>query len=107
MLNSTIIEKNNNNYISSIDSKNEGIIMLKDNCKLIGLKKENKEIITMNIITNKINFIKCIYNINNEDKDEYIQIINNKNKNSFNKNPEIENEIKIMIDGEIKSNTLK
>ena len=103
MLNGIIKEKNNNNYICTIDSKNEGIIMLKDNCKLIGLMKENKEIIPMNIIINKINFIKCIYYINNEDKDGYIQII----KNGFIKNPEIENEIKLMIDGEIKSNTLK
>ena len=107
MLNGIIKEKNNNNYICTIDSKNEGIIMLKDNCKLIGLMKENKEIIPINIIINKINFIKCIYYINNEDKDEYIQIINYKDKNGFIKNPEIENEIKLMIDGELKSNTLK
>ena len=107
MLNGKIKGKNNDNYICSIDTNNRGIIMFKDNFKLIGLMKENKEIIPMNIIINKINFIKCIYNIKNEDKAEYIQIINNKSKNSSIKNPEIENNIKIMVNGEIISNTLK
>ena len=107
MLNGIIEGKNNDNYICSIDSNNEGIIMLKDNFKLIGLMKQNKEIIPMNIIINKINFIKCIYYIKNEEKDNYIQILNNKNRIGSINNLEIEDKIKIMINGQIISNTLK
>ena len=60
----------------------------------------------MNIIINKIHFIKCIYNIKKEDIGKYIQIINY--KNLYGKiNKEIEKEIKIIINGEIKSNILK
>ena len=103
MQNGIIKEKNNNNYISSIETKKEGIIMLKENLKLIGLMKENKEIIPMNIIINKINFIKCIYNINEDNIGKEIRIINNENY-KFNKNEEIEKEIKLIIKGEIKFN---
>ena len=60
----------------------------------------------MNIIINKINFIKCIYEIKKEDIGKEVQIINN--KGVFSRiNEEIEKEIKAIIDGEIKSNILK
>ena len=70
------IKKIDDNYICDIESINDGIIILKDNLKLLGIKKE-KKIITMNIIVNKINFIKCIYDIKKEDIFKDIQIINN------------------------------
>ena len=106
ILNSTIKEKNEDYYICSLDSNSEGIILLKDNFKLIGLMKGNNQIITLNQILKKINFIKCIYDIKSEDKDEIIQIINNENNKGFIKNKGIENQIKIMINGEIKSDIL-
>ena len=56
-------------------------IILIDNKKLTGLHKagcnDNKNIgVPMNLIINKINFIKCIYNIGEEDIGNEIQIIN-------------------------------
>ena len=159
--NSNIIEKKDDYYICDLESHNEGIIILKDNMKLIGIIKEIN-MIPMNIIINKISFFRCIYNIKKEDIDKDIQIINNtyyydKNKNDRkkeiietnnnlrkldsekfikelidfnnemiesiekeekefpiknkkesgkNKNDEIEKEVKIIINGEIKSNIL-
>ena len=70
-----IIGKIDNYYKCDIESKNEGIIISKDNMKLIGLIKEIN-MIPMNIIINKISFFRCIYNIKNEDVDKDIQIIN-------------------------------
>ena len=103
-----IKEKDNNKYICDIESKKEGIIILKENCKLIGINNndDDKFIITMNIIINKINCIKCIYEIKKEDIGMEIQIINNQNYLGH-LNREIEKEIKIILNGEIKSNTLK
>ena len=62
----------------------EGIILLKENYKLLGIirsnnNQEENEFIPMNIIINKMNFIKCIYEIKKEDIGKEIQIINNKN----------------------------
>ena len=64
----------------------------------------------MNLIINKINFIKCIYKIEKKDIGKEIIIINDEyyffNKNY--KNKEIKNNIKIMLNGEeIKSLTYK
>ena len=52
--------------------------MLKENYKLIGILNgiNNIEFIPMNIIINKINFIKCIYEIKKEDIGNEVQIIN-------------------------------
>ena len=102
-----IKEKNNDNYICNIETKKEGMIILKENNKLIGIVKESNnkndiELIPMNIIINKINYIKCIYEIKKEDIGKYIKIINNGTE--LDKNEEIEKEIKIIIDGEIKTN---
>ena len=40
LLDGKITEKNNDNYICNIESINEGIIILKDNKKLLGIMKE-------------------------------------------------------------------
>jgi surface protein len=107
---SKIIEKNNDNYICNIESIKEGLIILKDNMKLIGIIKEKEEkinIIPMNIIINKINFIKGIYEIKKDDIGKDIQLINSKDDLGNIKNEEIEKNIKIIINGEIESNILK
>ena len=106
-----IIGKNNDNYESNIESVKKGIIVLKDNMKLIGIIKEKDEktmIIPMNIIINKMNFIKCIYEIKKDDINKEIQIINNKGRyDNKIRNAEIQNKVKIIINGEIESNILK
>ena len=73
-----IKEKIDDKYICNIESKKEGIIILKENYKLIGILNgiNNIEFIPMNIIINKINFIKCLYEIEDILNEE--QIINNK-----------------------------
>ena len=97
--------KNNDDYVCSIESKKEGIILLKNNLKLIGLIKNNNIVIPMDKIINKINFIKCLYNIQKEDLGKQIQIINNKGTDDNGpKNKEISKEIKLIINGEIISN---
>ena len=112
IINGLIKQKNNDNYICSIESKKEGIIILKDNLKLLGLinynnKEKEIEFIPMNIIINVINYIKCVYEIKRDDIGKDIQIINNKNKDSYSKfNEEIEKEIKIIMNGKIISNIL-
>ena len=99
-----IIEKNNK-YICSIESKKDGIILLKENNKCIGLIYNN-EIIPMNLFIDKINFIKCVYDIKTEDIGKEIQIINN--INSYDKIVnDLDKEIKVIINGEIKLNILK
>ena len=108
-----IKEKNNDNfYKCNIETKKEGIIMLKEKYKLIGIikkcsNKKEMEVIPMNIIMNKINYIKCIYEIKKEDIGKNIQIINNEAYFNEEINEEIEKEIMIIIDGEIKSNILE
>ena len=107
LLNGKIIGKNIDNYICDIESFKEGVIILKDNKKLIGIiKEEEKEIkfIPMNIIINKINFIRCCYNVKKEDIDKEIQIFNN-STDYGNINYEIEKEIKVIVNGEIMPNT--
>ena len=104
-------EEKDEYYTCNIETKKEGIIILKENFKLIGIIKDNKSeinIIQMNTIINKINFIKCEYEIKKENVGKDIQLINNKGKYDFEiKNGEIEKEIKILINGEIKSNVMK
>ena len=99
------IIENNNKYISSIESKKERIILLKENNKCLGLIYDN-EIIPIKAIIDKINFIKCVYNIKAEDIGKEIQIINNQNSMDQITNI-LDKEIKVIIDGEIKSNILK
>ena len=110
LLNGKIIGKNIDNYICDIESIKEGVIILKDNMKLIGIIKEEEEkeikFIPMNIIINKINFIRCCYNVKKEDIDKEIQIFNN-STDYGNINYEIEKEIKVIVNGEIMPNTLK
>ena len=101
--------------VGKVGSTSGSPIILIDNKKLIGLHKagynDNKNIgIPMSLIINKINYIKCIYNIREEDIGKKIQIINDEYYyfNEFNKNKEIKNKIKITLNGEeIKSLTYK
>ena len=123
----------NNNYFiysaGTLGGSSGSPLMLIKNKKIIGLhkagcgvKKDKKNIgIPMNLIIKKMNFIrsiekenyiKCIYNIKEKDIGKKIQIINNKYDYDLfwynKKNNEIENKIKIMINGEeIKSLTYK
>ena len=102
-------EKINDNYICSIESKKEGFIILKESYKFIGMikgnsDKEELEFIPINIIINKINFIKCIYEIKKDDIGKDIQIINKEILISGDGNEEILKEIKVIINGETKSN---
>ena len=108
----TVIKKNNDNYICNIKSLNHGIILNKSS-QLIGvIKKKNIndliEFIPMKIIINKINYIKCIYDIKRDNLGMQIQIINNTN-NSGDKlirNREIINNLDIIIEGKINSKIL-
>jgi len=62
----------------------------------------------MNKIINKINYIIGIVEINKEDIGKEIQLLNNKNEYDDKvQNNEIEEKIKLIINGEIKSNILK
>ena len=117
-----IYGKNDNYFIYSIGTlqgSSGSPIILMENRKLIGLHKGryiiNKNKINLgipiNLIINKIDYIKCTYNIDKENVGKEIQLINNKyydyeSKNFINNN-EIENKIIILINGEIKSNILK
>jgi len=87
-----------------------GPIILYDNMKIIGLHKESKKNtknninigISFNYIINKINFIKCIKNITDIKND--IKLMNDiiyKNNLAFKVNEEIENKIKINLNGKI------
>jgi len=100
-----ISKKNEEYIIENIDR--EGIVILKQNLKIIGIIN-NKKYIHMNKIINKINYIKGIIEIKKQDIGKKIQILNNKNYYDTNtRNKEIEEKIKIIINGEIKSNILK
>jgi len=111
LFNGKIKEESNGNYICDIKLIKEGMVILEEKNRLLGIIKENNndneiEFIPMNIIIDKINFIKCKYKIKKEDIEKYIQIINNKNYKGDIKNEEITKEIKLIIGGEIKSNIL-
>ena len=98
-INDKIKEYNNNNYIC-YENNNiyEGIIILQDNLKLIGLIIGNlyQSII---MIINKINYIKGIYEIKKDYIGKNIQIINNQNNKAKIINEEILRKIKIIIEG--------
>ena len=102
-INDKIKEKKNEYYICNKNNCFEGIIILKENLKLIGIIKNNEnntEYVSINILINKINYIKSIYEIKKEDIGKEIQIINNMNFWK-DKNEEIEEKIKVIINGEI------
>ena len=102
---SKILKKNEEYKIENVDR--EGIIILKQNIKIIGIIN-NKKYIHMNKIINKINYIIGIIEINKEEKGKEIQLLNNKDYYDDKvQNNEIEEKIKIIIKGEIKSNILK
>ena len=98
LLSGKITNKNKDNYISNITQIKEGIILLKENKKLLGIiKNKNKiEIIPINFIINEINFIKCIYEIKSRYVNYQIRIINS--KVLYNNGRE---SIKLIINGEI------
>ena len=111
-LNCKIKEKKDEYYISNIESIKEGIIILKDNYKLLGLivtnnKEKEIEIIPMNIILNQINFIKYKYDIKKDDLGKEIQLINSIFYYREFNNKEIENKIKAIINGELQITILK
>ena len=107
-----IKEKKNDYFICNNNvSVGGGFIILKENLKLLGIIKENettitKTIIPMNILLIKMNYIKCIYEIKKEDMRKEIQLLNNNDGNLV-VNSEIEDKIKIIINGEFKSKILK
>ena len=105
-----IAKKNNDNCICNIETNKEGIIILKENNKFIGIIKEyynNNEIelLPMNVIINKINFIKGTYEIKKEKIGKVIHIIDylvyDNNRNTEEKN---EDKIKVIIQGKINLN---
>ena len=112
-----IIKKSGKYFIYSLgtDGGSSGSpIILVDRLKLIGLHKGKYDLekknemglgIPMNVIINKINYIKCIYNVKEKNADKEIQILNNgfNDLTGFNKkNEEIESNIKIILDKEIR-----
>ena len=116
-----IITKNKNLFLYSLateEGSSGSPIILFNNSKVIGmhrgfiLDKKNNRInigIPINIIIG--NIIKCIYEINGFNLNKQIQIINNgyydKNNKFIETNKEIKNKFEIMINGKIKSNTMK
>ena len=72
----SIISKKNNEYIINNIDNDEGIIILKQNLKIIGVMNNN-EFIHMKKIINKINYIIGIFEITKENIKEEIQLINN------------------------------
>ena len=104
------------NYLCFMESLKEGIVILKDNLKLIGLikehyKKDKIEIIPMNLIIEQINFIKCKYEINKNDLGKEIQILNDSCSININNESYIigngcnYSDIDIIINSEIKRET--
>ena len=103
-----IVKYNNNYILNSIKDLSEGIILLNYNSKIIGISQKN--IIPINKLINQINFIKGVYEIKKEDLGKEIQILNNGiefNKEFIKTNEGIEKKIKIIINGEIKTDILK
>ena len=99
--------KKYNFFISNDIPLGGGFLTLKENSKIIGIIKENennndKKCIPIDILLNKINFIKCIYEIKIEDIGKEIQLINNGEENIQNNN-EIKGNLKLIINGEYKS----
>ena len=96
-------DKNKRFFIYSLDIDDEDYsgspILLIENLKLIGMHKGKYDCkmnygICFNIIINKINFIKCVFNIDKQNIGKEIKIIN-KSSNNYN------NRIKIIIDKKI------
>ena len=107
-LKDTIVNYNNNYILKSIKDLSEGIILLNNNLKIIGITQKN--IVKINKLINQINFIKGIYEIKKYDLGKETQILNNGidfNEKFILVNDGIEKKIKIIINGEIKTNILK
>ena len=108
-----IITKKGNYYVYSagtLRGSSGSPILLYNNLKLIGLhkgginKKEQINVgIPINLIINKIDCIKCVYNINIDALGQEVQLINYEcYKNGFKKrNEELKKNLKIIINGKI------
>ena len=123
-INEKIILKNGNFFLNSKNQMNSGILLLQNNFKAIGIINNiKKDIIPLNKLINKINYIKSLFCIKERDLGEEIQILN-KGNNEFlvfdkannqndvfekfiEKNISIDNQIKVLINGERKKNLLK
>ena len=97
-----------NKYYTQCSKENlcEGIIVLKNNLKIIGLIMENIyqkniEFLPMKKIMKEINFIKCKYLVTKDNLEKEIQIYTNEKENIITKG------VKIIANGELKSNTDK
>ena len=96
----TIIKKNNNKYsLKSGKKLHKGLIISNKNSRILGII--NNKIISINILVNKINFIISKFEVVNTL--EEIRILN-KGYFSNGYNFEIDNKIKVIIDGKIKKN---
>ena len=88
--------------IGAINEVSWGPIILYNNMKIIGLHKSSIENtknninigISFNYIINKINFIKCIYNITDINDINLINVIIFKNSIDYKINEEIKNKMK-------------
>ena len=118
-----ILEKNNNsNFIYSTENEeltSGSPIILKYNSKVIGIFKESyidEQNTKLNkgmpfyFIFDKLNFIKCVYNVNNENLGKEIQILNSgyiSDGKLYEMNKEIKYKIIILVEGQIKTNIFK
>ena len=101
--NDKIIQYNNSYIFNSKKQLDRGIILLKNNIKIIGII--NSSIILMPSVINKINLIKGKFEIKKEDIGNEIQILNYRYISK--KNNEIKEKIKLIINGKILRNIYK
>ena len=101
--NDKIIQYNNSYIFNSKKKLDIGIILLRNNIKIIGII--NSSIILMPSIINKINLIKGKFEIKKEDIGNEIQILNYRYISK--KNNEIKEKIKLIINGIILRNIYK
>ena len=113
-----VITKKKNDYLEyHLETEGSSFgapIILKNNSKLIGMFKENHKkkkknildyCVPINLILNKLNFIKCVFNIKSKDVGKSIQLFNIgfNDESQFHKyNEDIDKKIDILIEGQIK-----
>jgi len=111
-----IIRKIDENFLFLLENKASfgSPIILINNLKVIGLYRNKFEKdekfclgIPMKLIKNKIDFIKCVFNIDKESVGHEVKILYKHGDVYDYKNSEIEKEIIILIDGEIKEGIFK
>ena len=96
--------KYNNSFSYSSEIKGGSPLILKYNSKLIGLHKGTygNSAVPINLIIDKLNFIKCVYNIDDTNIGKEIQIINKGYNNSS-----VENNYKMIIENQTKDIAFK